>query len=102
MTYNGWSNYETWNLKLWMDEEDTFWPDAAKKIWDDAKATEYNTREQAACNRLANAIENSVEMYFPPLKNGFYADIMSASIREINFYEIAESYIKEYSDQEVK
>ena len=22
MTYNGWKNWETWNVKLWLDEED--------------------------------------------------------------------------------
>jgi hypothetical protein len=21
-TYNGWSNYETWNFKLWLDNDD--------------------------------------------------------------------------------
>lgn len=22
MAYNGWSNYETWNVKLWIDNEE--------------------------------------------------------------------------------
>ena len=38
--YNGWTNYETWAVKLWMDNEEGFyraWQDRTQDAWDQAE-----------------------------------------------------------------
>ena len=38
--YNGWTNYETWAVKLWIDNEQgtqLAWQDAAREAWDTAE-----------------------------------------------------------------
>jgi hypothetical protein len=42
--YNGWANYETWAVKLWMDNdpgEYEHWRETAQAVWNDTddKAT---------------------------------------------------------------
>lgn len=59
-TYNGWTNYETWLAKLWMDnDEDTqgYWSEAAVECAEDAidSADDDDSeedRKSAACSAL--------------------------------------------------
>ena len=39
-TYNGWSSYETWLVKLWMDNEEgtyNYWQAATVEVWEEAE-----------------------------------------------------------------
>ena len=39
-TYNGWKNYETWNVKLWIDNEEgsyRYWEEVAGEIWEEVE-----------------------------------------------------------------
>ena len=103
--YNGWSNYETWNFKLWLDNEETvhnYIIDGIKKI----KAIGYDAEAYEVSNFLRSYIDDNM----PNLnvstksqsvhglisdKNGFYNDILNAALRDINTYEIAESYLED-------
>jgi hypothetical protein len=102
--YNGWSNYETWNFKLWLDNDETTHKFVINKIkeirskfsnddWKDFVIT----REKAY--RLASDFLRSyIEDNAPELeisKNGYYSDILNAGLRVINTYEIAQSYFED-------
>ena len=42
--YNGWANYETWIVKLWLDNEETsyrFWGDMAHQLANDPRTLTY-------------------------------------------------------------
>ena len=84
-TYNGWTNYETWNLNLWMDG-DEYLRELAQGAGDLREAEE-TVREY---------IEELAEMLFPGIFDGekaaFVGDMFSASLREVNWVEIAEHY----------
>ena len=101
--YNGWTNYETWNLKLWLDNS----------AWDIREPNVFNTNivqgkirkickkqnnEKDTIHEIYEYLKNYVEKGFNNmyLKPSFYCDVLSASIREVNFYEIAESYYEDY------
>jgi hypothetical protein len=92
-SYNGWSNYDTWNFKLWLDNDETsqgmtynLIKDAIKKSKKQADAVHYirTFLEQ-------HALENA-----PQLENGFYSDVLNASIRSVNYYQIADAYFFDY------
>src|SRR5258708_36329 len=57
--YNGWTNYETWNVALWIDNEESSyrqWNEIAQECYDDAKPDPYNTREENAVYELAKRL----------------------------------------------
>lgn len=81
-TYNGWTNYETWNVKLWLDNdgEQEYWAREARK----AKSP-YD---------LGQAIKASHEENTPTV-TGVYADLLNGALSEVNWLEIAESLIED-------
>lgn len=60
-TYNGWRNYETWNIALWMDNEYNDYKYWQSRAADHLLANEMNER-QAAYN-LADEIKETHEEY---------------------------------------
>ena len=96
LEYNGWYNYETWNFKLWLDN--------------DPETIAYINGLFIDCKRDAYKLSKALEQYaydgMPLLKKynsffkGFYGDLLGASLREINFYQIAESYLEELNEVE--
>ena len=110
--YNGWSNYETWNFKLWLDNDQdvhNYIIDEIKKI----KAIRYDAEIYEVSNFLRSYIDDNM----PNLnvstksqsvhgsmsdKNGFYQDILNTGLRCINTYEVAESYLEDLKEDEPK
>jgi len=86
--YNGWTNYETWLVKLWMDNDEgsyDYWRHEA------ADCVEYDR----SVSHLANSIKESHESALPELE-GFAADLMNAALSEVNWSEIANSLIEDW------
>ena len=89
--YNGWTNWETWNFKLWMDNDQSFNPNYHT----------YNSCDEIEnTHQVAKHLERDIaEMWLDDVldKNscGFFHDVCNMAIREINFYEIAERLILE-------
>jgi len=95
--YNGWTNYATWNMKLWMDNEESsyrFWVAEARQVWQDAEATEGFTREQNATYTLMK----QMEQYYAdenPLVTGVYADLLGWALQKVDWYSIAEAWLED-------
>ncbi len=85
--YNGWTNYETWNYKLWLDNNQATY-DAVRTL-----AKKHNDAYELSIELSKVAHDNA-----PLLEASFYSDVLNASIREVNFFEIAESYLEEIKD----
>ena len=92
MTYNGWTNYETWNVALWLDNdqgEQEHWTDRAEEL----ERYELKSELRDFFN------ENN------PLSGdaSCYADLLSDALDTVNWYEIVDHLIvyaeerKEYS-----
>jgi len=77
--YNGWTNYETWNWALWMDQGDEINGYAETALDEDMSEGD-----------IARMLQNDAEENAPDLPSGPYSDILNASLREINWHEIAE------------
>lgn len=89
-TYNGWSNYETWAVKLWLDNAQGTAEDM------EALARSNNGDEY----RMSQAVKSYVEDMMPDLGASMFADLLNASLSEVDWYEIAESYLEDYDEEE--
>ena len=113
--YNGWTNYETWNFKLWLDNDETTHKFVISKIkeirsrFSDNDWKDFITTKEKAYKIAADFLRSYIDDNMPNLnvstksqsvygliadKNGFYSDILNASLRVINTYEIAQSYFE--------
>ena len=91
--YNGWTNYETWLVKLWMDNEQgsySYFQEQAEQVLKDDPDDEDNDRIRT----LAAVIQESHEESLPKLE-GFAADLMNAALSEVNWEEIAGSLLED-------
>ena len=98
MSYNGWSNYETWNVALWIDNDEGsygYWQERTREI---AEETEpeygWESKEDAARNTLADEIKDTIEDQSPLTSDAsLYSDLLGAALSEVDWREIAEHYL---------
>jgi hypothetical protein len=104
--HNGWYNYETWVVNLWMDNErgsHDYWRERAREALDGArpqKARTYASQtqpERAKCV-LADDLKEQHEEALPELE-GFAADLLNAAMSEVNWYEIAGHLVDELVEE---
>lgn len=102
--YNGWTNYETWNVKLWMDNsqgDQEYWRDRALNLIAISLPTEYSSKEDNAIYDLSDEIKESFEgqaqeiMEKANASASPFMDLLNASLSEVNWREIAESLIED-------
>lgn len=96
--YNGWKNYETWCVKLWMDNDEATYSanrERAQAAWNNAEATSYSTREQQARIDLADTLKDAAEEAAPDLGASVWADLLNAALGEVDWFEIAENLLSE-------
>ena len=98
MSYNGWSNYETWCVRLWIDNEQSSidsWREIAREIYDVSKGLDHHhiTKDDRARIDLARRLKYEIEDHpFPG--SGLYTDLLNAALSEVDWHEIATSLLK--------
>lgn len=100
--YNGWTNYETWLVKLWLDNDQgsaEYWMEEARDAMNAAVANENSAEglRDEARGILAERIQSEHEHYVDELlpRAGFASDLMNAALSEVNWEEIARHYVEE-------
>ena len=85
MSYNGYANYETWNVGLWIDNEEGL----------QSTVHEMAREANGDVSDLANALKEFVEEMTPDLGSTMFADLLNSALSEVDWYELAEGYLSE-------
>jgi len=97
--YNGWYNYESWLVSLWIDNEESsqaYWAEQAQEVWDQTDPDSDDRKREASCS-LSESLKNHFEEGNPCME-GFWADLMGAALSEVNWHEIAENMLEEIAE----
>lgn len=95
--YNGWTNYETWAVNLWLENEEPsyrYWTAMARSCARQHSTKHDKSTYSEAALALANAIKDHHEEKAPEQLHGtVFADLLTGALAEVNWREIAESWI---------
>lgn len=103
--YNGWTNYETWVVNLWMDNSEgsyDYWREVAEDVYHNQTREPSNglTRMDEAVYLLADRLKDDHEeakdeiLERLELNASLWADLLCAALSEANWREIAEHLLE--------
>ena len=75
--YNGWSNYETWCVNLWMNGDQGYYEQLCEIL-----SSHDNLYDQA------EALEEWIRFEYDGEYSSLWADLINNSLAEVNWYEI--------------
>ncbi len=95
-SYNGWTNYETWLVAWWIDNEQGSYQDrcsAADEYW----TVNRDKVDRSVCTRIALSdwIRDYVTDMIPDSVQGFISDLVNSALSEVDWNEIADNWLSE-------
>tara|TARA_B100002019_G_C20930406_1_gene431850 strand:+ start:62 stop:382 length:321 start_codon:yes stop_codon:yes gene_type:complete len=91
-TYNGWYNWETWCVNLWMDNDQgshEMWREVARESIDADEGTNWFYFE----DRLKDYLDYLQEDLHNGVASGLVHDLLGGAISEVNTREIAMHWV---------
>ena len=93
-TYNGWKNYPTWCVNLWLSNDEQLYHEALSRvgmIHDD----EDNTYRSEVADELKTWVTDELA---PDLGATFAADLLGYALDGVDWYEVADAWIEQVTD----
>jgi hypothetical protein len=90
--YHGWTNYETWVVSLWNDNEESsyrYWREEARRHAKDSDD------QSDAIRSLAEQLKEEISDNAPTEPPSVFSDLLNAALSEVNWVEIAENLLGE-------
>lgn len=103
MSYNGWSNYETWCVQLWCTNEEPIqrhWKQTVRQACDDACGIDPEDDQRIAASTVERYLDDFLTDDIPDLSRTMYGDLLMHAIGMCDLYEIARAWVRdEYKER---
>lgn len=122
MIYNGYTNYETWCVNLWIDNSEgshTWWRDAACEAYRSAEANSSFSRLEVAVDVLADRLRDfhntaagdvadrvwlrsgmQHDLAGGCIDGAVFGDLLRSALSEVNWDEIATNLLEGVEDED--
>ena len=87
--YNGFKNYETWVVALWLDQDETYWREEAQACYDNS----FNDLDDARYH-LSALLKEQHESMAGEIEAAVFSDLLNGALSEVNWDEIATGLLK--------
>lgn len=112
-TYNGWTNYETWAVALWIGNEEgsyVYWEkEQAEECYKEAVEDDSDADRQAWTDQATYELARRMKDQFTDEENcsvlgeaTVYSDLLRAALSEVNWDEIARNYVEGLDREEIE
>lgn len=89
-TYNGWANYPTWCVHLWLTNDEATYDNC---IWYAQEARNYDPPRVA----LADMLKTSVRDRVASDEASVASDLLGYALDQIDWFEVADSFLEDDS-----
>jgi len=94
ITYQGWPNFETWSVALWIDNDQQAY-DIVRGIV--ARAVAYNGELYAAADTIKDLIESEIP---PAIAASMFGDLITHALARVDWYRLAEAHMPDDDDDD--
>ena len=99
-TYNGYANYETWLVAVWIDNDQgniDYWLDVARHHYSISEDRKYFTKKEEAIISLSEDMKEWYSYRVPDSDDigGLWSDMLYAALGSVDWHELAGKYMEQ-------
>ncbi len=87
--YQGWSNYETWAVNLWISNDEKLFNHCCRLV-----------RLGGSTYECADSLKDEIYEQAPELPASLYSDLLNAALSEVNWTEIVRGLQEDEENEE--
>jgi hypothetical protein len=105
-TYNGWKNYPTWNVNLWLSNDEGLYNATRELVRENAAnpahLSEYWDESQTKLYNVADALKDFVEELCGDAleQASFVSDLLGYALGDVDWHEVAAAWLG-YDEEEM-